>query len=82
MKAQFKFSVASPRGANQRWCNMIQDRTNFCTFAPMKKEPTTINKDFIISFFLPDGMTDWFEIVGMRISPVCQVIKVFIYAYI
>ena len=35
---------------------MIQDRTSFCTFAPMKKEPTTINKDFIISFFLPDGM--------------------------
>ena len=48
---------------------MIQDRTNFCTFAPMKKEPTTINKDFIISFFLPDGMTDWFEIVGMREEP-------------
>lgn len=35
----------------------------------MKKEPTTINKDFIISFFLPDGMTDWFEIVGMREEP-------------
>ena len=63
------FPWQAPEVLTKRWCNMIQDRTNFCTFAPMKKEPTTINKDFIISFFLPDGMTDWFEIVGMREEP-------------
>lgn len=63
------FPWQAPEVLTKRWCNMIQDRTSFCTFAPMKKEPTTINKDFIISFFLPDGMTDWFEIVGMREEP-------------
>ena len=63
------FPWQAPEVLTKSWCNMIQDRTNFCTFAPMKKEPTTINKDFIISFFLPDGMTDWFEIVGMREEP-------------
>ena len=63
------FPWQAPEVLTKRWCNMIQDRTNFCTFVPMKKEPTTINKDFIISFFLPDGMTDWFEIVGMREEP-------------
>ena len=63
------FPWQAPEVLTKRWCNMIQDSTNFCTFAPMKKEPTTINKDFIISFFLPDGMTDWFEIVGMREEP-------------
>ena len=63
------FPWQAPEVLTKRWCNMIQDRTSFCTFVPMKKEPTTINKDFIISFFLPDGMTDWFEIVGMREEP-------------
>ena len=68
-RRSLNFPWQAPEVLTKRWCNMIQDRTNFCTFAPMKKEPTTINKDFIISFFLPDGMTDWFEIVGMREKP-------------
>lgn len=68
-RRSLNFPWQAPEVLTKRWCNMIQDRTNFCTFAPMKKEPTTINKDFIISFFLPDGMTDWFEIVGMREEP-------------
>ena len=69
IRRSLNFPWQAPEVLTKRWCNMIQDRTSFCTFAPMKKEPTTINKDFIISFFLPDGMTDWFEIVGMREEP-------------
>ena len=69
IRRSLNFPWQAPEVLTKRWCNMIQDSTNFCTFAPMKKEPTTINKDFIISFFLPDGMTDWFEIVGMREEP-------------
>ena len=29
----------------------------------MKQKDSSYNKDFLISFFLPDGMTDWFEVV-------------------
>lgn len=29
----------------------------------MEKKTTSINADFVASFFLPDGMIDWFEIV-------------------
>jgi hypothetical protein len=29
----------------------------------MKQKDPSFNKDFLISFFLPGGMTDWFEIV-------------------
>lgn len=29
----------------------------------MKDQATEFNKDFLISFFLPEGMTDWFEVV-------------------
>ena len=29
----------------------------------MKQKDSNFNKDFFISFFLPDGMTDWFEVV-------------------
>lgn len=29
----------------------------------MEKKTSGINSDFIISFFLPEGMTDWFELV-------------------
>ena len=35
----------------------------------MKKKTSSINADFIISFFLPDGMTDWFEIVKVVEGP-------------
>lgn len=31
----------------------------------MEKNTTGINNDFFISFFLPDGMTDWFEVVNI-----------------
>ena len=29
----------------------------------MKQKDSSYNKDFLTSFFLPDGMTDWFEVV-------------------
>ena len=29
----------------------------------MKDQASAFNKDFLISFFLPEGMTDWFEVV-------------------
>ena len=29
----------------------------------MEKKTSSINPEFIISFFLPDGMIDWFEVV-------------------
>ena len=35
----------------------------------MEKKTTVINSDFIISFFLPDGMIDWFEVVKMVEEP-------------
>ncbi len=35
----------------------------------MKKNASGINTDFIISFFLPDGMIDWFEIVRIVEKP-------------
>ena len=35
----------------------------------MKKKTSSINTDFIISFFLPDGMIDWFEIVNIIEEP-------------
>jgi len=41
---------------------MIQDCKIFRTFAPWKE----IMKDFLISFFLPEGMTDWFDIVRVE----------------
>lgn len=31
----------------------------------MEKKSSIINTDFIISFFLPDGMIDWFEVVNI-----------------
>ena len=35
----------------------------------MEKKTSSINTDFIISFFLPDGMIDWFEIVNIIEEP-------------
>lgn len=35
----------------------------------MEKKDLKFNKDFFISFFLPDGMTDWFEVVSMKEEP-------------
>ena len=35
----------------------------------MEKKTSSINTDFIISFFLPDGMIDWFEIVNITEEP-------------
>ena len=35
----------------------------------MEKKTPSINTDFIISFFLPDGMIDWFEIVKITEEP-------------
>jgi transposase len=35
----------------------------------MEKKTSSINTDFIISFFLPDGMIDWFEIVKITEEP-------------
>lgn len=35
----------------------------------MEKNTSSILSDFIISFFLPDGMIDWFEIVRMEEEP-------------
>ena len=35
----------------------------------MEKKTSGINPEFIISFFLPDGMTDWFEVVRMAEEP-------------
>lgn len=35
----------------------------------MNKKTSSINTDFIISFFLPDGMIDWFEVVDMIEQP-------------
>jgi transposase len=35
----------------------------------MEKKISSINTDFIISFFLPDGMIDWFEIVKITEEP-------------
>lgn len=33
------------------------------------KNSAVIDKDFIISFFLPDGMTDWFDVVKIDEEP-------------
>ena len=35
----------------------------------MAKNSSSINTDFIISFFLPDGMIDWFEVVNIKEEP-------------
>lgn len=35
----------------------------------MEKNSSNINTDFIISFFLPEGMIDWFEVVNIREEP-------------
>ena len=35
----------------------------------MEKKTASINTDFIISFFLPEGMIDWFEIVKVTEEP-------------
>ena len=35
----------------------------------MKKNSSSINTDFIISFFLPEGMIDWFEVVNITEEP-------------
>lgn len=32
----------------------------------MAKKSSNINTDFIISFFLPEGMIDWFEVVDIN----------------
>lgn len=32
----------------------------------MGKKSSSINTDFIISFFLPEGMIDWFEVVNIK----------------
>lgn len=35
----------------------------------MESNQSNTNTDFIISFFLPNGMIDWFEIVKMVEEP-------------
>ena len=35
----------------------------------MAKNSSSINTDFIISFFLPEGMIDWFEVVNIKEEP-------------
>lgn len=35
----------------------------------MAKKSSSINTDFIISFFLPEGMIDWFEVVDVKEEP-------------
>jgi transposase len=35
----------------------------------MDKNTSSISTDFITSFFLPDGMIDWFEVVNMSEEP-------------
>ena len=35
----------------------------------MAKKSSIINTDFIISFFLPEGMIDWFEVVNIKEEP-------------
>lgn len=35
----------------------------------MNKKSSSINADFIISFFLPDGMIDRFEVVKITEEP-------------
>ena len=35
----------------------------------MESNQSNTNTDFIISFFLPNGMIDWFEIVKMAEEP-------------
>ena len=35
----------------------------------MDSNQSNTNTDFIISFFLPNGMIDWFEIVKMAEEP-------------
>ena len=32
----------------------------------MEKKSSNINTDFIISFFLPEGMINWFEVVNIE----------------
>lgn len=36
----------------------------------MESKTTDMTKDFLISFFLPDGMTDWFDVV--RVTEECN----------
>ena len=48
------------------WCDFT------CIFASwngMESNQSNTNTDFIISFFLPNGMIDWFEIVKMAEEP-------------
>ena len=35
----------------------------------MGSKTSEINKDFLISFFLPEGMTDWFDVVRVVEEP-------------
>ena len=48
---------------------MVQNLKDFCTFAPMESKMNEISKDFLISFFLPEGMTDWFDVVRVVEEP-------------
>lgn len=48
---------------------LIWDKNNVRIFAVMAKNSSSINTDFIISFFLPDGMIDWFEVVNIKEEP-------------
>ena len=48
---------------------MIWDKNNVRIFSVMAKTSSSINTDFIISFFLPEGMIDWFEVVNIKEEP-------------
>ncbi len=48
---------------------MIRDNDNVRIFALMAKNLSSINTEFIISFFLPEGMIDWFEVVNIKEEP-------------
>lgn len=37
----------------------------FSYLCTLEQQTSGIDRDFIISFFLPDGMIDWFEVVNM-----------------
>ncbi|MCP4259867.1 MAG: hypothetical protein GY774_20500 [Planctomycetes bacterium] len=45
---------------------MLIDENKIRIFILMEKKSSNINSDFIISFFLPEGMIDWFEVVNIK----------------
>lgn len=53
---------------NPKWCKDDAGRKKIylCT---MKQKSSGLNRDFIISFFLPEEMTGWIEVVNIMEEP-------------